>query len=454
MAATELIKSALFGKSELKAYYRFESGAETTDSSGNSRTLVAISDPASTTGKFGNGIDLDATDAYSMTDHADVKPTGAFTLSMWGSKASATDCVGIGNYSDSGSKEWGISLGVTSGGVARLTSARNTGSVLNTDYKRCDGTTNICDSALHFIVGTWDLATMKIYVDGKLETSVAWANAPGYNATGQPRIGCVYYSGVNNYFWTGVIDDVALLNGVALTAEQIRELYEGRSIGELWPQANLQALYHLNGNSKDYSGNDNGGTDTAITYSRANGKFNQGAGLNGTTSIINLSSNSFKYTGSFTLMSWINFSTFAGTNGNNIFSNYIYTGNYYGYSFEVFTDGKLRSYIMDGSTGATIVRLDGTTVLSTSIWYHVALVRVSSTSSTFYLNGSADGSNSSAQNPVYTTTHYPTLGQRRYGAASYEAASTGKMDESVIFDTALTASAIKRIYANGAGKFY
>jgi len=58
------------------------------------------------------------------------------------------------------------------------------------------------------------------------------------------------------------------------------------SLGELWPQQGLVAGYHLNGNSNDFSGNGNNGTDTSITYSLANGKFNQGAGFNGSSSKI------------------------------------------------------------------------------------------------------------------------------------------------------------------------
>ncbi len=49
-------------------------------------------------------------------------------------------------------------------------------------------------------------------------------------------------------------------------------------------------LLHLNGNSTDSSGNGNNGTDTAITYSLANGKFGQGASFNGSSSNIELPS--------------------------------------------------------------------------------------------------------------------------------------------------------------------
>ncbi len=42
MAAQELNLTVLKDNSALKAYYRFESGALTTDSSGNSHTLTAV----------------------------------------------------------------------------------------------------------------------------------------------------------------------------------------------------------------------------------------------------------------------------------------------------------------------------------------------------------------------------------------------------------------------------
>ena len=45
-------------------------------------------------------------------------------------------------------------------------------------------------------------------------------------------------------------------------------------------------LAHLNGNSNDSSGNANNGSDTNITYSLANGKLGQGAGFNGSSSLI------------------------------------------------------------------------------------------------------------------------------------------------------------------------
>lgn len=71
-----------------------------------------------------------------------------------------------------------------------------------------------------------------------------------------------------------------------------------------------KVVSHLEGSSFDDTSNANAGTDTAITYSSGNGKFNQGAGFNGTTSKIVLTSEQTSTTGSFSL--WFKTST-AGT---------------------------------------------------------------------------------------------------------------------------------------------
>lgn len=54
----------------------------------------------------------------------------------------------------------------------------------------------------------------------------------------------------------------------------------------------IQGYWRLNGNSNDASGNGNNGTDTVITYSQANGRLNQGAGFNGSSSGISIVDNS------------------------------------------------------------------------------------------------------------------------------------------------------------------
>jgi hypothetical protein len=212
------------------AYYKFTSGALTTDSSGNSHTLTAIGDPAEIAGKFGGGVDLDGNDAYSSVDHADFQPTGNFTVGVW-IKTSTTGATQIifQTYSEN-TYIAGIVLFIASTNKLRISVGKNTGTVANVDYKAFSGNTTITDGNWHFVVGVWDGSYLRLYVDGVIDTpAVAWANAPAYAATNYVRVGCINATGTNANFVTGQLDDVFLLNGTALTAAQIALLYNGRN---------------------------------------------------------------------------------------------------------------------------------------------------------------------------------------------------------------------------------
>ena len=66
----------------------------------------------------------------------------------------------------------------------------------------------------------------------------------------------------------------------------------------------LISYWKLDGDSTDATGNGNTGSDTAITYNAGNGKIVQGAGFNGTTSKIVLSTNIVMPT-NLTFSSWL-----------------------------------------------------------------------------------------------------------------------------------------------------
>lgn len=440
----ELNKTVLLNNANLKAYYRFESGALTTDSSGNSHTLTAISDPTEGTGVFGGGVDFDGNDAYSHADHADFRPTSSFSIGAWVKASSAHDGNIFANYDTSAGKETGIQIGIRpSTGVFRLSIGKNTGSTLHTDYEVCDSTTNVCNGSFHLVIATWNGTSMRVYVDGKCETTVAWSGAPAYAAGNVPRIGCVYYQGSNNYFLTGSLEDFFLLNGAALSADQIKELYEGRFLGELRPNqfGTTAGLWHLNGNSTDSSGNGNNGTDTNITYSQANGKFGQGADFDGSTSKIDMgTSNIFNFTGDFTILMWLNPDSIANA------AQLVRRGSSNGYQLQFdTTDARLAL----APRGLTTVYSSNNAIVA-SAWQLIGVTR-SSTTVTFYRNGSPWGTatvatinSDSGQNMI--------IGSDPSSSAGTE--YNGKMDELYIASTALTANQIRTMYALGVGKYY
>jgi len=245
MSAKEINSiTGIIADANLKAYYRFSTGALTTDSSGEGHTLTDISDPAEVAGVFGEAVSLDGNDAYSATDHADFKPTGNFTIGCW-VKTSAAGLI-FQSYSANTNRA-GIYLYVNGLGV-RLASAKNTGVTINTDYKQIDGNTSVVDGVWHFVVGTWDGSYLRIYTDGRNDaTPVAWANAPVYAATNYVRIGCNNAAGTNGAFLTGVIDDLFIINGTALTADEIGGIYWGfKSINGL----GISSVKSINGVAK------------------------------------------------------------------------------------------------------------------------------------------------------------------------------------------------------------
>lgn len=70
----------------LVAYYKMETGAITTDSSGNSKTLTNNGTVTATTGLFGDCIDLgtaNSTKSLSRADGLAVDLSGAYSINLW-----------------------------------------------------------------------------------------------------------------------------------------------------------------------------------------------------------------------------------------------------------------------------------------------------------------------------------------------------------------------------------
>ena len=214
----------------LKAYYKFDANNSTYDSSGNSHTLTAIGDPAIGTGKFGDGVVLDGNDAYSAVDHADLKPTGNFSIGAWFKRdVDATYSTIFQSYSIN-TNYAGILIYIqnaANGNTIATYSGKNTGTTNNVDYKQLGSITAFTDGNWHFMVYTWDGNTLRLYVDGNLNNSVAWANAPAYAATNYVRIGARNRSGGDEIPFWGSLDDVFLLNGTALTLDEVAFIYSG-----------------------------------------------------------------------------------------------------------------------------------------------------------------------------------------------------------------------------------
>lgn len=458
MSAMELKNTVLINNPNLKAYYRFESGAELVDSSGNSNTLSNIGTPTYTTGKFGQCSSLAAASAqaYSMTDSATLKPTGSFSVGAWINIASGTGMYGIFASYNYSTNHYGISFGINqaNNNAHKLTCVvgRGAGGVDN-----IQGTITVDDGAWHLVVWTWDGANHRIYVDSKIDSTTASANAPSYYATNTPRVGCEYNGTGNNKYWNGQLDDVFLFNGIALSPDQIKELYEGRTLGELWPQTGLVALYHLNGNSTDFSGNSNHGTDTAITYSQANGKFNQGAGFNGSSSKIMVAdSASVSLTTPYTISMWIK-PTALPTSGNliNPLSKYDTgaPGGAGGYEIQLYNNSGTQQINLD-HYAASAPLLSTNYTLSTSNWSYFVDVW-DGTNFYLYINGNLINSGRTSGTATNPTDNAKSLNIGTFGSLGGTGELgrwfNGAIDELAIFNIAKDAVWVRDYYAWSKG---
>jgi len=74
-----------------------------------------------------------------------------------------------------------------------------------------------------------------------------------------------------NYYFNGTISNVQIYNA-SLSANQVQALYLEGMGGAPMKLQNLMGWWPLNGNSNDYSGNNNNGVPTAVTFTSQYGK--------------------------------------------------------------------------------------------------------------------------------------------------------------------------------------
>lgn len=217
--------------------------------------------------------------------------------------------------------------------------------------------------------------------------------------------------------------------------------------------ATTKLLYHLNGNSTDVSGNSNNGTDANITYSLANGKFNQGAGFNGSSSKITSASNS-GISGDvvFTISFWYKPSAQAttipilqfGVGSNSVYTNVTIFNGYQQL-------GDLCVMWKGGASGWTCTTSN--TLIQNNIWNYITIVKTAGnprTTTLFYVNGILYGNAATGSTTTPNITNskfilgYDTL-TNLWGVFS--------IDEIVVDNVAWDAIKINKILTMGKGRF-
>jgi hypothetical protein len=154
------------------------------------------------------------------------------------------------------------------------------------------GATQVTDGQWHHIAGTYDGATLNVYVDGNVDSSTAYTGGVGY--AGDPLyIGRRQFATDPRYF-TGSIDEVRIW-GRALEAYEVLNS----------AQTGLRGLWHLDdARAHDVSGYGNHGSVSGAVTS-VPGRFGQAIRFDGGVVLVPPAPSLNFRTGSFTVELWV-----------------------------------------------------------------------------------------------------------------------------------------------------
>lgn len=429
----QLADTPLFSDANLVSYWKLE---DLNDSKG-SNNLTNNGSTVFAAGKFNNGIDLErgSSQYLSIADASQtgLDITGDFSICAWVKLESAPasgetySIVAKDDYSNAANRQYYLKYENNTGTYSFTVMASDgTASFATKNYTMTAGTfyqvavsVNLTTDIVEFFINGVSIGT------AAFDTTVTAIQ----NTSSSFKIGGNQNGGSFTDFFDGVIDDVAIFSK-ALTAAEVSQLYYLGS---------TKAYYPLNGNSNDFSGNTNTGTDTAITYPQ--GRFGQGARFNGSTSQINLGNSGVNVgTGDFTVSCWYYLdSSFADggyiimrASGASPFVQYL-----------IYPSVANSGFVFQmNNTAAGATNSINASGLAVNRWYHL-MATISGTTMTLYVNGNPRTSQATFSGTRCNLSINSTLGLRDGGGAT---AANGIIDEVIIESRAWTAKEVETYY--------
>ncbi|MEQ9299327.1 MAG: LamG-like jellyroll fold domain-containing protein, partial [Cyclobacteriaceae bacterium] len=196
----------------------FNGDASDISGKGNNGTLQG---PTSTTDRFANATSaytFDGNDQINVPNNATLQLTDHITLSAWVTLNETADDQSIIHKGEDGFIDYLLNVfgtGRPTPGVVEFGS--------QTFPQFVEGVTRVDDGEQHHILGTYDGATLSVYVDGVLDNSQA-ASGNLFVGDGSLNIGAFATLPSTMRFANGTIDDVKVFSRT-LDATEVRELY-------------------------------------------------------------------------------------------------------------------------------------------------------------------------------------------------------------------------------------
>jgi len=392
-----------------------------------------------------SGIDAGDNDKFSFTEGTNDL---AFSVSAWVKLDTMANEPMISKWNVGSTREWNFTI-VNSDVTFHIFDE-----TLNKQQGRLCNADPLSSDIWYHVAGVYDPSIaigddgMKVYINGVRCDDTDNSNA-GYaymrNTTAPVRIG-----GHSTITLDGNLDEPQVYN-TALSATQVTNLFlaQETKFGQLagirdesW-FGNLKALYTFNtansGKSQDYSGNGNHGTDTSVTKSISEGS----AEFNGSTSQIILPSilienNSTNYT----IATWAYIEDSSSARHNDRIYN------------QIDGAGNHQIDLMQGNRTASgsalqwslsvyeggYTDLTATNELNEDAWNHLA-VTVSGTFASMYHDGILVKTGSTA-----TVNSMTAAAWGSFAAVSGANKFLGKLDNSAVYDTALTSNQVYNLY--------
>jgi Concanavalin A-like lectin/glucanases superfamily len=294
---------------------------------------------------------------------------------------------------------------------------------------------------------TYDGATIRIYINGVLDTSAA----SSIGTLAQTDTNVLRIGGLGGSFtYTGAADEIGIYNR-ALTAAEIQSIANAGLAGKYKVQAtvpnNLVAWYGGDNNANDFQGGNNATLQNGATY--GNGKVGLGFQFDGVDDQITVPHNANQNgITNLTIEAWINPTTLP--HGGTILQKRT-SGNVGGYVLEpTQSSGSgapngLQFVIMIGGVYQT---LNPANVLWSNVWQHVAAT-YDGAFMRIYVNG-VEVANRAQTGAIDAVTAPVLIGRNAVNGNAFQ----GGIDEISLYNRALTANEIRDIYyAQSGGKY-
>ena len=221
------------------------------------------------TGMVGDAFSFDSNDDRVTIDHnpnLNVPPTG-FTVDFWmrGSPSQPDSHFLVVDKSHGwvDSTGW-VFQGISSNG--NLFFGIGAGGAGITNFRGVESLASVLDNQFHHVAGTWDGGTIRLYLDSVLQGTAA-LDVPANN-TRPVNIAFSWGGGPPRRFFRGSVDEVGLFSR-ALTAEEIRAIYQAGSAGKIKPMARIAFASTGDGDWEIYVMNADGTGQTRLTVNTA-----------------------------------------------------------------------------------------------------------------------------------------------------------------------------------------